>query len=254
MNQYHDLLDEAIGTPPPPTFDLDGIIARQRRRARYLQLGAVGSAAAVTLTVAVVLGALPGGAPTPPIGPQTGGPAGATSAPPLTNEQRMGVELQRALTALLPRAQFVGNRPPGKPRPPFQFAPDDDGGVTASAEVRDASGAGSIAVSVSRGDPSAFADVAQVCGNGKPLDLDLFDCKTATGHDGSHALLISTARGAWKRHRVEVYRRDGTVVTIEVNNASALRDHGADVARRPAPPLTRNQARTLAENPVFRAS
>ncbi len=35
MNGYQDLFDEAIGTPPPPTVDVDKVIARQRRRTRW---------------------------------------------------------------------------------------------------------------------------------------------------------------------------------------------------------------------------
>jgi len=261
MTQYQDLLDEAIGEPPPSTVDIEEVITRQRRRTRFLRYGTAGSAAAVALTVAVVFAAIP----TQP-GPGQVGPGGPppTSSPPQTSppapvrdSQQMTTALTAAMRAALPDATFHPNRPAGEKQVAalvFDLH-DNDHGTTdqyATAEIRDKVGISSIEVTINRYGASEPDEMAQVCGDGKPLDLDVFDCHMQNVGDGSRALLITTAHGKWTRHMVRVFKPDGVSVHIELINSTAKEIAGTTYfARRPTPHLTRAQVLQVALLPEF---
>ncbi|GAB3871370.1 hypothetical protein ACFPIJ_41255 [Dactylosporangium cerinum] len=122
----HQLFDELIGTPPPSTVDVDGIV-RRRTGLRWLRRAALsGSAAAVVGAVALLPA---GGAPV--AGPSTdpaidfsAGPSGRGSDPPDINRF-----FDDSMRSLLPQRVRWLDLPPQIVLPP-------DGGAATSARSR----------------------------------------------------------------------------------------------------------------------
>jgi hypothetical protein len=255
MNQYQQLLDDAVGTPPPSTVDIDAVMSRQRRRGRFLRAGAAGSATAAALTVAVVYAVLPVPADREPTvqEPSAQGPPAKSAPPAPTGEvTRLSRALRQALEKALPAAQFFPNRPPDEEQVDALVFAEDGDAYKATAELRDAAGTGSIYVAI--GGESALAYYGKDACDGlgpKPQDVDVMDCKVRTAKDGTLTLLLTTKMKKVTRHVVEILRKNGKAIKVEVDNMSR-KDEGAYVARRPQPFLTRNRALTLAQNPAFR--
>ncbi|MEU4476849.1 hypothetical protein AB0F68_02075 [Micromonospora sp. NPDC023966] len=95
---YQQILDEAIGAPPPPAIDLDQIIGRETRRARRRRTGAYAMSAAAVLAVTVGGGLVVTGGPTA-TGPVIAGSPGTSVA-----EQTPEARVRTAMLAALDRA------------------------------------------------------------------------------------------------------------------------------------------------------
>jgi hypothetical protein len=116
------LFDELIGTPPPSTVDVDGIV-RRKRGLRRLRRAAVSAAAVVAVLAVVGTAALLPGGPAPGPGAADGG-----SATPYA--------------ALDPSRFFDDSMRTGMPQPlrwldpPPKIVPPSDGGVPSTARAR----------------------------------------------------------------------------------------------------------------------
>ena len=259
MSRDQELLDEEIGQPPPTRIDITAVMARQRRWVRLTQAGRVVSGLAATAALVVFAATLSsvagtttaiGGAhpttthPTPP----------TTSSGPTPREQeaaRLTAELQRQIRVLLPNAQF---RPqPEEPYPgentglptsvPMVFS-DQGNYFYTSAQVKDSAGTGVIHILT--GHLQTKIELGpSVCDDPPPQDVQIPECVVKPGPNGSAIFIISTIRGSYRRHFVEITRADGLSVSVEITNGQI------DNASRPTAPLTSKQTQNLAENPAF---
>jgi hypothetical protein len=102
-----DILDEAIGAPPPSTVDVDRVVAAGRRRTRLRRLAMVSPAVPAVAAVALAVTAL-GGSPTAPTSPTPLQPGAASGAAPVYDEtpeqtrQRLAAALTDGLSTALP--------------------------------------------------------------------------------------------------------------------------------------------------------
>ncbi|WP_200208748.1 hypothetical protein [Micromonospora coerulea] len=92
------IIDEAIGAPPPTWLDVDQIIGREARRARRRRVGAYGMSAVAVLAVALGGGLVVTGGPTA-TGPVIAGSPGASVA-----GQTAEAQVRNAMLAALDRA------------------------------------------------------------------------------------------------------------------------------------------------------
>ncbi|KKK05178.1 hypothetical protein [Micromonospora sp. HK10] len=76
---YRQILDEAIGAPPPAAVDVEHIIQREMRRARRRRVGAVSGAALAVITLAGTAVTVAG--VNAPVGPTASRPAAPTPRP-----------------------------------------------------------------------------------------------------------------------------------------------------------------------------
>jgi hypothetical protein len=245
MTRYQDLLDDAIGIPPPSTVDIDAVMSRQRRRVRYQQAGLVASTAAVTLGAAVALAMLPLGHRSPSV------PSTQPASPPAPSREqeaaRLSTALHELMTQVLPDAQFqkygTGGRPAGEP---LQFLDEGDH-FGASAAIKDSAGTGAIYVSVGK-EPSSFRDTHKCDDGPMPLDVQV-TCEVQQGPAGAIVMVMSTTEGAYKRWLVEVIRPDNNSVYVDMGSGTSF-----EAPQRPAPPLTKAQTIALAEDPSLATS
>jgi hypothetical protein len=250
MTMNPDLLDAQMGTPPPTTVDVDRVIVRQRRRLRLKHVGVASSAGVMALAIALVLTNLPHAG--------TGKPAGVGAAPthsvrvtptPASSRDqevaRLTQVLRQLLTADLPHAQFLPF-PQGYDPSVVPLAFIDQGDYfSANAAIKDAAGRGSISVSVGREQDSFRLDHG--CSQDPPpLDVKV-QCETHAGPGGATIMVLQTTRGNYKRHVVEIYRKDGNSVMVDVSNGAAA----PLKAQRATPPLTTDQVINLAVNPAL---
>jgi hypothetical protein len=78
-----------------------------------------------------------------------------------------------------------------------------------------------------------------------PLDVKL-ECNTVPGPDGATVMRLTMTREDFMRFFILVHRTDGTSVAVEITNGTEN-----FVAERPVPPLTKDQAVSLAEQPAL---
>jgi hypothetical protein len=255
MTINQELLDEQMGTPPPSTVDIDAVIVRQRRRVRYRHTGLTLSAGAVTVAVALVLTMVPragtarpltaGAPPVKPASTPAASPGGgkAATSPRDREAARLSGVLQQVMASTLPSSTFLPYSRSDEPTPrPLVFVDRGDYFST-NAAIKDSSGRGSIRLSIGRESDSMRLNNG--CGDDPPPRDVKVQCKTEPGPGGATVMILSTERGNYKRHLVEILRSDGNSVEVEVSNGA-----GAPlVAQRPGTPLTTAQLIKIAENP-----
>lgn len=263
---YRSAFDREIGTPPPPTIDVDRVI-RRRRRARRLRTALVGTAAGVSAValVGVTVSTLPGdrggemfGNPNPPSPPPPSASADPVAA-------RLEAALRGFLNAKLPNAEYRANRPKSGP----QFGPlafehryreaTSDGVMMpenyyfATADITGATGTGNIGVSVGRADPDRF-HITATCPEERPLDTQTYSCTPSTGTAGEKIMVERSGGTRATHYRVEVVRPSGVAVSLWVTNNSRQGAKGEvelDRQDSPVPPLTADEARDLALLPAL---
>lgn len=240
MTKHQDLLDREIGTPPPSTIDVDGIVRRQRRWVRLQRAGAVTSAGVLAAALVVGVGILQ----------QTGGtrsPDQPTASAPVDPRADEAARLTRELQTLAgvplngsTLLRFVGD--PSEPAgDPLVFV-DRGTYFFAAAQAQDASGIGTLLVRTGRLG-SVYGEDFACPTDPAPLDVTI-QCAPQPGPDGSTVIVLTTTRGTYVRHFVLVRRTDGNDVAVEATNGTT-----GMVAQRPAPVLTREQAVDLATRP-----
>jgi hypothetical protein len=254
MTSNRDLLNHEIGTPPPSTIDIDALIVRQRRLVRLRQTGIGLSAAAMTLAVASVLVLLPRAGVTPP-DENVGASPTKVVIPPAPNPRKAEADrLTSALQGLVEQALpgvTLGKAPatmPGeRPADPLKFV-DRGTYFSAAATVTDATGTGTIRVSVGKESTQFRSDGA--CMEGPyPLDVK-FQCSVIHAADGTPIEKATSDIGDnhYRRFYVEIIRADGNAVSIEVTNGVITGD-SPYAAQRPLPLLTLAQVVAMVQEP-----
>ncbi len=274
MTYDQDLFDAEIGTPPPSTVDIDGVIARQRRRLWYQRSGLAVSGCAAAVAAVLVLGGLPGSGG-PPTGVATGaaspapsvpasGSATASAAPSRTPTGSPEVSARRKELARLTTAlrQIMAQTLPG-----VQFLPNADGAgplefvdagsfFVASAAIRDARGTSSIRVSVGHEDTQFRRD--RVCfSDPQPLDVH-YTCRLQPGPNGGTVEVFTTEQtldptsypnpiATFQTWRAELIQPNDTSVFVRATNGSG----GSENVQRLAPALTSAQVIAIATNPAL---
>ncbi|MFC0029549.1 hypothetical protein ACFFMM_08445 [Micromonospora chaiyaphumensis] len=221
---YREILDEAVGTPPPPSVDLDRIIGQETRRARRRRAGAYGLSAVAVLTVATGASVLvtPG---VPDTGPVIAS-SGASAAQPAEIRNAMLAAIERAAPDLrwLPGAEQENDMArwsgpavaePSWPVSPFSHESASGwigNGVAVRGDVR-----ARLSMEVSRSkagqspEPSDCPEYARAC-------------ETSPGPNGERVRVVEwearyrppgqpTIRAGHRR--VDVLRPDGTQVHVD---------------------------------------
>ncbi|GAA1038829.1 hypothetical protein GCM10009557_55920 [Virgisporangium ochraceum] len=253
---YRTVFDREIGTPPPSSVDVDGVI-RRRRRARRLRTALVGAVAGVT-AVALV-GVTVTAADDDRRGERVGGPLASPPVPDVP--ARLEAALRGFLNATLPGAEYQGNRPQFGPLV-FEHryheakaeVPGVSGGVQgedyyyATADITTDAGTGNLSIGVGRRDPDKF-DVRATCPEDGPLDATTYSCLPSTGPGDTRTIFEKTTGSKAVQYRAVAARADGITVFVVVTNNSrkgAKSELELDRADSPAPPLNGLQARDLA--------
>jgi hypothetical protein len=240
------LLDDAIGTAPPSTVDVEAIIGKQRRAARVRAVVNPRTAAVVGIVaVAGVVWALPGAAP----GSDSAGPAtmGAPAEPSCAEEARFALQHQfigKAMAALpdgvVPADGEVGGLGGGA-SPSTPEVPRDllfcGQGLGGGATVSSASGTGFLQV-----------DISSATGNEKSprtcaeYEQQKTDCVEDTGPDGEAVVAVTVGDSSHVSYDVFVTRPDSQRV---------LMLHCTSESPRSDPPLTMGQLVTVALDPAL---
>jgi hypothetical protein len=114
-----DIFDEAIGASPPTRIDIDKVIIRRRRIARWRSAGAATATAVAAVAAATVVVSISGAGKAHQSPGGAGQPSAAVSAAPLPSRepetaqqttQRLTTTVKDRLTALLPGVQLADRR------------------------------------------------------------------------------------------------------------------------------------------------
>lgn len=279
------LFEDVVGTPPPSTVDVPGLIGREKRR-RATRRGAVTVTALAIAAAGVGLIDLPRG-PADPAGPalQVGAAGPAQPAIRLAAEDRASAEatatalravLDRAVHDAVPGARWLSQNTYGNPAPdgqPPRLVGDDR---APKADQMFFGGSG-VAVGADRGlltlqvistrpcvdpvNPKCALERDQPEREQRLRERLLLtcvaavpDCTLGTGPRGERMLMqtVSSRRAgvpatssATVSHEVRVRLADGRVLSLTVSNTFAAAAGRASV-RQPAPPLTRRQLTGIA--------
>jgi hypothetical protein len=161
MEEYHTLLDGAVGTAPPSTVDIGGIVRAGRRGARLRGAGVFGGTAVVVAgmlagTVMLAGAGRSGGVPVGALSPAVTSPASAPAAPPTGAPTRIivgpcritapgvgarqgpveGPSGQVVLPRLVAALQAATTAVSGTASPPIPFNYDGVDGYRAAGMVR----------------------------------------------------------------------------------------------------------------------
>jgi hypothetical protein len=284
----HDIFDEAIGSSPPSTLDIDAIMTRKRRYAAWKSGATIAAAGGVAAAVIVASVAVHAAGRGPGLGTAGGGPGNRPSAagvasqapspaplpsrPPETPgqvEQRLATTLTGQLTALLPGVQTNDLRT--KSAGVRVYPTQDNGlgpGYQAGVRLNNPVGSGTFkAVSAQRHDaptpsptgpvttrpqPPTSCEQFWAGSQTAPAHPDDHQCTASTGPDGQIVLAaIDKLDAQATRYEVVVLWAHSYVdVTLE-NYFEGWEGEGDPPNQTflPQPQLTLAQLATLAENP-----
>ncbi|PRY35748.1 hypothetical protein [Umezawaea tangerina] len=265
------LFDEAIGTVPPSTVDVEGIIARQRRAERFRLSAHPWAAAAGLAVVAVGAAAVlaPGGTTDAGGGPPGGCGSLLPTAPPLAEDEtavsaRLSRVFAKAVEGMVPLGSTgfgptsAADYPVGTRHRPFEFyhafspIADDDQGGCSGGEDHFAGGA-ALSGKVVNGNVTAV--VSRLGGHATPMaecaagSVELTGCERSTRSDGT-VVVVTTIAGATgvRTFRADVTKPDGTGVIVQAANVTTDgKSAGAPEAAEP--PLTHDQLVRVALDP-----
>ncbi|WNV86415.1 hypothetical protein [Umezawaea sp. Da 62-37] len=265
------LFDEAIGTVPPSTVDVEGVIARQRRVERFrLSAHPWTSAAAGIAVVAFGAAAVltPGSTTGAAVGPPEDCGSLLPTTPPLAEDEtavstRLSHVFADAVEGTLPQGIAYGptsaaDYPVGTRHRPLDFyhafspVEENDMGGCGGGEDHFAAGASLIGDGING---NVLAVVGRLGGHAKPKaecgtgSVELTLCERSTRPDGA-VVVITTIGGATgvRTFRADVTKPDGTGVVVQSANVTT----DSKSAARPeavAPPLTHEQLVRLALDP-----
>ena len=242
MTKYQERIDDEIGTPPPSTVDVDAIVTRQRRWVRAQRAGVLAAAGFVAAVLVTGVGVLQhaGGVRSPD---QVAAPSPSASPtdPRQAEAARLTAALRPILEQMLPAAQFLPDPQDDGPSGAALVYVDRGTYFQATAQIRDAAGLGSLRVTT--GDLVTVFGTTTCSTDPAPLDVKL-SCDSIPGPDGSSVMRLTVTRKKFTRYFILVQRTDGVGVGVEITNGIAN-----FVVKRPTPPLTRDQAVSLAEQP-----
>lgn len=250
MTRYQELIDDEIGTAPPSTVDVNAIVSRQRKLVRVQRAGVAVAAGVVAAALVTGVGILQqaGGVRSPDVtalpSPSASPSPSPTQDPRAAEAARLTGELRPLLAALLPNAGYKPFPQDDGPAGDALVFVDRGGYFIATAEVRDTKGPGGLKVLT--GDLSSVYGTPECPAPDEvPLDVKI-SCDMVPGPDGATVMRLTMTRGKFMRHLIFVHRPDGKSVAVEVMNGTKN-----FVSTRPNPPLTRDQAISLATRPTL---
>jgi hypothetical protein len=279
-----DIFDEAIGTSPPTTVNIDTVIGRQRRIARLRSAGALGGAGAAMAAIvatAVVAGLFGGdtAAQSPGSGDRSSAVvATSPSAAPLPSRspesaqqitQRLTTTLTARLTALLPGVHLTDRRTKKPGVRVYPRAAGPAGGYLSTLRVTTSAGSGTFwLVSSPRPKPGPSPsptgpvtdrpDPPTTCADfwadsqTAPAHPDDRQCTASTGPDGQIVLSALDQLDANAVRYEVVVLWAGAYVDLTLENYFEGWQNEGDpptMTFLPSPQLTLNQLATLAQNP-----
>lgn len=260
-----DEFDRAIGTPPPPTVDVDRIITRQRR-VTTLRNGAPWLAAAAGI-VAVAFGAVAARTPEPAGGAiSVADQRGATSTAPSTTPScddpaAVATRLDSALSAAVQqqvqpgtgfeRTDAVGTVE-GAPVEPLRFHPLQGAVPTAGCDGTMRSFLAGAALT-GQAEGNLVVEVKRVAG--PPADMcqgvvpHRTTCEKRTGPGGEDITVMTLANGTGVlTYEVKVVKNDGTGLMLRSENVTGS-GKNATQPNGDVPPLDHDQLVRIALTP-----
>jgi len=268
------LFDDAIGTAPLSTVDVEAVIEKQRRAARVRVVANpwVATVAAV-VAVAAVVWTLPGASgnapadPTGDAGPTSESPidcleggegmptAPATPEDPAATSTRLTNVLRAALEANGPGLIWESAEPTfshvfregSRINDHSCMSPEDV--FAAEANTADALGVGSLWIRVGR--DGGQNELPKTCDQSESaVSIPPYTCTARTGPNGETIVIWESDDDGVHRYRVNVTKADGTTVLIDSHNVPLSRD-GVEIngPTRPEAPLSIEQTIAVAVDP-----